>query len=285
MSGHAHEESHALDIGATLESLYVSTMGHYLTRCTERTEGDPPGVVHSPVRSKKEAPPSYRVSPKTENNKTFQHNDTHKRTSDRTPSRQSSVSLPLESKIEAFFEKYRDKEEDKILAEGMERFCVDLDVDPTEFIVLVLAWKFGAEEMCTFSRQEFVEGCRKLHAYSPETLKEAFPDLLVESDKQFKDLYRFTFNFGLDKVAGQRALVVSMAVPLWRLVFSRQTPEILERWCEYLETNQIKGISRDTWNMFLPFSQIINSDFSNYDDREAWPSLFDDFVEYEISQK
>jgi DCN1-like protein 3 len=260
-------------------------MGHYLTRCTAQQDSDPPSAVQSPTRSKKEAPPSYRVSPKTENNKMFQHDETPKQANERTPSRRSSSSFSIDARIDAFYSRYKDKVDDKILAEGMERFCEDLRVDPTEFIVLVLAWKFSADEMCSFSRQEFVDGCRKLHAYSPETLRDTFPQLLVEAETHFKDLYRFTFNFGLDKQAGQRALPVSMAVPLWKLVFTSRTPEILEPWCTYLEENQIKGISRDTWNMFLPFSQIINSDFSNYDDREAWPSLFDDFVEHQTSQK
>lgn len=260
-------------------------MGHYLTRCTGQSDSDSQVVVPPPVRSKKDALPSYRVSPKTVNNKTFQHDETPKQTDERTPSRQSSSSFSLESKIEGFFLKYKDKDEDKILAEGMEHFCEDLGVDPTEFVVLVLAWKFRADEMCTFSRREFVDGCSKLHAYSPETLRDTFPEVLEEAENEFKDLYRFTFNFGLDKLGGQRALPVSMAIPLWKLVFTPCTPEILEPWCQYLEVNQIKGISRDTWNMFLPFSKTINSDLSNYDDKEAWPSLFDDFVEYENSQK
>ena len=33
--------------------------------------------------------------------------------------------------------------------------------------------------------------------------------------------------------------------------------------------------------MFLNFTEVIGDDLSNYDDNEAWPSLFDDFVEYE----
>ena len=33
--------------------------------------------------------------------------------------------------------------------------------------------------------------------------------------------------------------------------------------------------------MFLNFTEAIEPDFENYDDSEAWPSLFDDFVESE----
>lgn len=36
--------------------------------------------------------------------------------------------------------------------------------------------------------------------------------------------------------------------------------------------------------MFLNFAESIGDDLGAYDDAEAWPSLFDDFVEYENDQ-
>ena len=59
----------------------------------------------------------------------------------------------------------------------MEKFCVDLGVDPTEFIVLVLAWKFEASQMCRFTREEFMNGCQKMCAHDAKSLKERFPEL------------------------------------------------------------------------------------------------------------
>ena len=40
----------------------------------------------------------------------------------------------------------------------------------------------------------------------------------------------------------------------------------------------------DTWDLFLPFALSVDSDLSGYDENEAWPSLFDDFVEHENDQ-
>lgn len=37
---------------------------------------------------------------------------------------------------------------------------------------------------------------------------------------------------------------------------------------------------RDTWLMFLHLMDAVGDDLSRYDDNEAWPSLFDDFVEW-----
>lgn len=142
--------------------------------------------------------------------------------------------------------------------------------------------------MCRFTRTEFVTGLKTMRADSIKTIQQRLPDLVAEvehSPKLFKDLYRFTFRFGLDVASGQRSLPTEMAVLLWKLVFTVREPPILARWLEFLECHQqIRGIPRDTWNMFLNFSEVVGEDLSSYDDTEAWPSLFDDFVEYENDQ-
>lgn len=195
-----------------------------------------------------------------------------------------------DTKLTALFEHYRDREgsEDTILAEGIERLCADLQVSPDEFRVLVLAWKLNAEQMCRFTRTEFMQGCREMRVDSIRGIQARLPELVAElavDPDLFKDLYRFTFRFGLDAAAGQRILPTDMAVCLWRLVFSVREPPILARWLSFLELHpQVRGIPRDTWNMFLNFSDAVGDDLSSYDDTEAWPSLFDDFVEYENDQ-
>jgi len=193
-----------------------------------------------------------------------------------------------ESKISALFEKYKDGIEDSILSEGVEQLCIDLQLKPDEFKVLVLAWKFEAEMMCRFTRQEFVKGCRNLKTDNLKGIQNKLPELVgqtITNAEMFKDLYRFTFKFGLDYSSGQRILPIDMAVSLWMLVFSQQEPLILKRWLYFLDKHpQVRGIPRDTWNMFLNFVETVGTDLSNYDDTEAWPSLFDDFVEFENDQ-
>ncbi|XP_076827060.1 DCN1-like protein 3 [Brachyhypopomus gauderio] len=193
------------------------------------------------------------------------------------------------ARIEDMFLCYKDEHEDAILEEGMERFCDDLHVDPAEFKVLVLAWKFQAATMCKFTRKEFVEGCRAIQADSLQGICLRFSALMEESrgEESFKDLYRFTFQFGLDADEGQRSLQRSIAIALWRLVFTLDTPPVLERWLDFLSENPcgVRGISRDTWNMFLNFTQSIGPDLGNYSEDEAWPSLFDSFVEWETERR
>ncbi|CAB3998148.1 DCN1 3 [Paramuricea clavata] len=187
-----------------------------------------------------------------------------------------------DSKIEAMFQKYTDESEDAILVNGMEWFCQDLGVNPAEFVVLVLAWKFNASKMCRFTKQEFVEGCKLLKVDNVNAIKHKMADIEKEVRKNtedFRELYKFTFGFGLDVDEGQRSLPVNMAIPLWKLVFGDNGPVYMDRWYEYIEERGVKVIPRDTWNMFLHMAESIKPDFSNYDECEAWPSLFDDFVE------
>jgi len=206
-------------------------------------------------------------------------------TLNRTNSESRSYS---DAKIIALFEKYKDEHEDSILSEGIEEFCIDLQLKPDEFKVLVLAWKFEAEQMCRFTRSEFLTGCRALKADSCKTLRDRLPEVVLAlstDPEKFRDLYRFTYKFGLDVSNGQRILPVDMAVNLWLLVYSQNEPPLLKKWLHFLEKHpQVRGIPRDTWNMFLNFTTVVGTNLTQYDDTEAWPSLFDDFVEFENDQ-
>lgn len=200
----------------------------------------------------------------------------------------SSEPRVSESKINQLFDQYKDSLEDAILAEGIENLCNDLQLSPDDFKVLVLAWKLNASQMCRFTKSEFVQGLKSMKTDSIKgiqlKLNEITSELTTESEN-FRDLYRFTFKFGLDVSIGQRILPTDIAVLLWRLVFTSNEPPVLDRWLSYLEKNtHIRGIPKDTWYMFLNFCDFVGDDLSTYDDTEAWPSLFDDFVEYENDQ-
>ena len=240
--------------------------------------------------------PATRTSSLTHHQPAHRSSDRKSNAPPSLPSRQFSLSKQTSTgsaaggtskhtQIEKYFNLYKDREEDVILAEGMERFCIDLSVDPTEFIVLVLAWKFEASQMCRFTREEFINGCQKMEAFDAKSLRNRFPQLLQDARSDFKDLYQFTFSFGLDHSTGQRSLPTDMAVQLWDLVFTQDKPPVLDRWFGFLRESDTRGISRDTWNMFLDFCQNVAPDLSNYDESEAWPSLFDDFVECETANR
>ncbi|KAG5864108.1 hypothetical protein JTB14_013478 [Gonioctena quinquepunctata] len=153
-----------------------------------------------------------------------------------------SDSKPSDTKLIGLFEQYKDKSEDSILAEGIEQLCQDLQVSPDDFKILVLAWKLNAEQMCRFTRSEFITGMKVISADSVKSIQTRLPELVSEvknNNELFKDLYRFTFRFGLDSSSGQRILSTDMAVILWKLVFTDREPAVLNRWLNFLETHQM----------------------------------------------
>lgn len=200
--------------------------------------------------------------------------------------------------INKLFEEYKDKNEaDLILTEGVEKLCLDLNFSPDSFPILVLAFCLDAKQMCCFTKQEFIHGLKKLNATTIKELRQRLLQIVqklegsdVESMDLFKQLYRFTFHFGLDD--GARILSLDMAMSLWRLVFSIHKPpdDVLERWLSFLVKENIRGIQRgklknkkppvnlnaylpfssptDTWLMFQNFSEAF--DINSYDSDEAW---------------
>lgn len=184
----------------------------------------------------------------------------------------------VDNAINKLFEEYKDDSEDAILSEGIEKLCTDLGYRPDQFEVLVLAFCLDAEQMCCFTKKEFIHGLKKLNATTLNEIKARLNqkvDKLQNDMELFKQLYRFTFRFGLE--CGHRILSIDMAIILWRLVYTIHKPDILDRWLSFLENDSnIRGVPKDTWNIFLQFTESF--DLASYNPDDAWPSLFDDFV-------
>ena len=101
--------------------------------------------------------------------------------------------------MNSLFDKFKDCD-DAILVPGTEALLNDLELRPDEFCVLVFAWKCNAEQMCRFTRSEFLQGCRALKADNLKSIQQRLPEAAAETLTRpdlFKDLYRFTFRFGL----------------------------------------------------------------------------------------
>ena len=55
-----------------------------------------------------------------------------------------------------------DSEPEKIGMEGVVKFLEDLQLDPRSRTVLIIAWKFKAQQQCEFSKDEFFSGMMEL---------------------------------------------------------------------------------------------------------------------------
>ncbi|ORZ33216.1 Cullin binding-domain-containing protein [Catenaria anguillulae PL171] len=184
--------------------------------------------------------------------------------------------------LTALFDKYKrlspdHADEDIISVEGTEQLCQDLGVDPSDVVMLAVAYSLGCPSMCNFPRNGWVQGWSKLGCDSLDKMRAAIPKLRAElSDPGFfKSVYEFTYTFSREE--GQKSLNVETAVALWELLLTGRW-KYIDDWLAFITANCKRSIPKDTWNVLLEFTQLTSLD--DFDPLASWPSLIDDFVEY-----
>lgn len=137
-------------------------------------------------------------------------------------------------KVEQLFQKYRDpNDQHKINSDGVVRFLEDLQFSPESRLVLIIAWKFRAQQQCEFTREEFINGFCELGVDSLDKLKNKLHQLELELHdmQKFKDLYQYTFNYA--KEQSQKGLDLEMAIAYWNIVLKDRF-KFLDLWCKFL---------------------------------------------------
>lgn len=187
-------------------------------------------------------------------------------------------------RFEAIFSRYRSRTvRDKILLEGVESLLKDLELEADSVLVLILAWKCKASNQCEFTKEEFYRGLKRLSGDMidrTDVLKMCLQRAEIElynNPNGFKDMYQFTFNYA--KNQQQKSLDLELAIAYWNILL-RKRFKFLDLWVSFLRENHKRAITRDTWNLLLDFSLMIDDTMSNYDEEGAWPVLIDEFVEF-----
>jgi len=217
---------------------------------------------------------------------------------------ESSSGTPSTSKLVSLFDKYKDPDEpEEITIDGTINLCEDLDVDPEDVVLLAVAYELKSPQMGRWTKKGWIDGWKNLGTDSIKGMKASLADLreqLRSNSAYFEKVYNYTFEFARSE--GQRSLALDSALALWGLLLpcgfeggaltsssgdddvsmegDKWKEEYNKWWFDFLTEKGIKGISKDTWVMFLDFVRSTDAEFSNYDTEGSWPSIIDDFVEY-----
>jgi len=196
--------------------------------------------------------------------------------------RKSSFSI---KRLQALFNKYKDRTEQEFIdPEGVERFCRDLQIDPENKIVLVMAWHLDAKRMGYFSKDEFIQGFKKLGVDSLAGIQQQFPrfEEELQSVSSLKEIHKFAFFFA--KEPSQRCLDLETAKQLLILLFGDRFYHTKDFVTFLGEQTNYRVMNFDQWMIFLEFVSSMDDQISNYDPNKAWPVMFDEYVEWRNSK-
>jgi DCN1-like protein 1/2 len=175
------------------------------------------------------------------------------------------------------FDRYVDAT-DSISIEGTETYCSDLGIEPTEAVFISLSMFLGALRMGEFTRKEFIGAWSDVRCDTLDKMKvqvEVWKKELEDVNGEgFKSVYGYAYKLLLNE--NQKTLTAEVAVALWELLLENKYAN-LDAWVAFVN-DRGRGVSKDTWNLFLEFIKTVNEDMSNYDENDAWPVLIDEFV-------
>ncbi|KAL0952666.1 hypothetical protein HGRIS_006909 [Hohenbuehelia grisea] len=223
-----------------------------------------------------------------------------------TPRRQEPAA-PSTSKLNSLFDTYKDPDSEYITVDGTIKLCEDLSVDPEDVVLLAVAYELKSTKMAEWNKKGWVDGWKSLGCDTISAMRVTIMglrDKLGNDAAYFQKVYNHTFDFARSE--GQRSLAIDTAQAFWSLLLphglqggalshirSRDNDndetmvdeegwktEYTQWWFEFLAEKGGKGVSKDTWVMFLEFVRTIDSKFEMYDMEAAWPSTIDDFVEW-----
>ena len=173
---------------------------------------------------------------------------------------------------------FTDPNEEAMGIEGLLSFCEDLVIAPDDVRMLILCFNLGVKSSVRWTKQEFIQGLMRLGCDSVQKIKDKFHSMQADliDPLKFKSFYSFAFD--LSRMEGQKVLDLQTAITLWRLIIAEKFKH-LNLWCEFLENEYKKSITKDTWMLTLDFGLTVDDQMSNIDlENSAWPVVIDEVI-------
>ncbi|OZJ05226.1 hypothetical protein BZG36_02318 [Bifiguratus adelaidae] len=153
--------------------------------------------------------------------------------------------MPKVEAASSLFDEYEDPDTPNTMGpEQIQRFASDLGVDLDNIVLIVLAFYMNASTLGYFTREEWVDGFKRLGISNMNELKKKKASLEKEwkEPSLFREFYKFCFGYAKDK--DQKNLRLE-------------------------ERHPVKVITRDQWQNFLEFCQTVSEDLSGHDESSA----------------
>lgn len=199
-----------------------------------------------------------------------------------------NLSSDQQKDLEKLFDKYKTlglslnesaEAEDQIKGNGLLQYGQDLGItDDKDPMLLVVAWKLNVnhQKCWEFNRDEFVGGWAIHGCHNIDTMKKKTKEWREElkNAAKFKQFYNYVFDYLKEE---KKILVMEEALTVWDMLGFNERWPLFGRWVQYLSDK--KSVSRDTWRLFLSFTEQYPKDLSSYDSDSCWPSMIDEFVD------
>jgi len=150
------------------------------------------------------------------------------------------------------------------------------DKDP---LLMIIAWKLGVNQgKCwEFTRETFIGGWSLLECSNIASMKKKCIQWREElkNPNNFKNFYNWVFDYLKEE---RKILAMEEAVTVWEMLSMYERWPLMPLWVSFLKEK--RAVSRDTWKLFLTFTEQYPKTLSNYDADGCWPSMIDEFVEW-----
>ncbi|GMG15056.1 unnamed protein product [[Candida] boidinii] len=167
--------------------------------------------------------------------------------------------------------------------DGTIDYLSDLGYEPEDVRALVLAEFLESPSVGIFIQDVFESKWSSANCSSLEDMRAYIEKLfkMFQTDfNYFKKVYSFTYKFILEP--NEKNIPYETAIAYWDLLLPEKYRNQLETFKIFLTEQWKQKITKDQWNMLIPFFELqtTNPQLENYDESASWPILIDTYVEY-----